>query len=127
MDSHSRTLGPRVGAPLLPIGSGPTPTEVKVSTFGAGSLVEDIRRPGPGPNLEKSNLASSRGHHGAHWHTYGVQVGGSEFGHNKLVGILLRYVEAIAVVRMAVRRLGDHSVAGSVTCGADVRISGEGR
>ena len=56
-----------------------------------------------------------------------MQVGGSEFGHNKLVGILLRYVEAIAVVRMAVRRLGDQSVAGSVTCGAGVRLSGEGR
>ena len=55
-----------------------------------------------------------------------MQVGGSEFGHNKLVGILLRYVEAIAVVRMAVQRR-DYSVAGSVTCGAEVHISGEGR
>ena len=105
----------------------PTYIEVKVSTFGARSLVEDIRCPGPGPAFEKSNLASSRGHHGSHCHTYGVQVGGSEFGHNKLVGILLRYVEAIAVVRMAVRRLGDQSVAGSVTCDADVHLSGEGR
>ena len=56
-----------------------------------------------------------------------MQVGGSEFCHNKLVGILLRYVEAIAVVRMAVRRLGDQSVAGSVTCDADGHLSGEGR